>query len=244
MQTEDVAGIQGVAQEVGIALKGEAYAIDVAVKYPDPAAAILDYGLMKATQTATKSVTLVNTGKYAVAFAFHQRGAMMKELFSITPAEGNLAPGVQQPVELAFNRSGNHKLQVRKQDHQTSSRRHILLTCACGKQHHICVQVRFGHERRYTMYAFQCLALFCLVVAGNLTTSSPFCLVVADIIIKSSTFTLLATCRGQVLKREVTLADSTDITVAIAEPLTGRKEVTLPVKVSCSEQVTFGSNYN
>lgn len=56
--------------------------------------------------------------------------------------------------------------------------------------------------------------------------------------IKSSPFMLLAICRGQVLKREVTLADRTDITVAITEPLTGRKEVTLPVKVSCTEQVT------
>lgn len=65
-----------------------------------------------------------------------------------------------------------------------------------------------------------------------------FCLVVADIMIKSSPFMLLAICRGQVLKREVTLADRTDITVAITEPLTGRKEVTLPVKVSCTEQVT------
>ena len=94
------------------------------------------------------------------------------------------------------------------------------------------------------MYAFQCLALFCLVAAGILTKSDSFCLVVADIFVKSSPLTLLATCRGQVLKREITLADSTDITVAITEPLTGRKEVTLPVKVSCSEQVTFGSNYN
>ena len=104
MQTEDVGGVQGVAQEMVIALKGEAYAIDVAVKYPDPATALLDYGLMKATQTAAKSITLVNSGKYAVAFAFHQRGAMMKELFSIAPAEGSLAPGAQQAVELTFNR--------------------------------------------------------------------------------------------------------------------------------------------
>lgn len=104
LQTEDVAGVQGLAQEVAIALKGEAYAIDVAVKYIDPGAAALNYGLLKATQAATKSVTLVNTGKYAVAFAFHQRGAMMKELFNVTPAEGSLAPGAQQAVELAFNR--------------------------------------------------------------------------------------------------------------------------------------------
>lgn len=82
-----------------------------------------------------------------------------------------------------------------------------------------------------------------LVAAGNRTKSGPFCLVVADILIKSSPVTLPATCRGQVLKREVTLADSTDITVAITEPLTGRKEVTLPVKASCSEQVTLCSNY-
>ena len=105
MQTEDVGGIQGVAQEMAIALKGEAYAIDIAIKYPDPAVPVLDYGLMKATQTAAKSITLVNSGKYAVAFAFHQRGAMMKQLFGIAPAEGNLAPGAQQAVELTFNRS-------------------------------------------------------------------------------------------------------------------------------------------
>ena len=93
------------------------------------------------------------------------------------------------------------------------------------------------------MYAFQSLALSCLVAAGNLTKSSPFCFVIADALVKSSPFTLLATRRGQVMKREVTLADSTDITVAVTEPLTGRKEVTLPVKVSCSEQVTFCSDY-
>ena len=107
VQTEDVSGSQGLVQEVSIALKGEAYAIHVAVKYPDPATGLLEYGLMKATQTATKSVTLVNTGKYGVAFAFHQRGAMMKELFSIVPAEGNLAPGGQQAVELTLNRSAS-----------------------------------------------------------------------------------------------------------------------------------------
>lgn len=97
-------GVQGLAQEVGIALKGEAYAIDVSVKYPDPAATALDYGLIKVTQSATKSVTLTNTGKYAITYAFHQRGAMMKDLFGIAPAEGSLAPGGQQAVELTFNK--------------------------------------------------------------------------------------------------------------------------------------------
>lgn len=40
-----------------------------------------------------------------------------------------------------------------------------------------------------------------------------------------------ATHRGQELKKELTLAGSSDITVAITEPQTGQKEVTLPVKV-------------
>lgn len=103
-QTEDVGGLQGLAQEIGIALKGEAYAIDVSIKYPDPAATVLDYGLMKVTQSATKSVTLTNSGKYAVTYALHVRGAAMKELFTISPAEGNLAPGGQQALELTFNK--------------------------------------------------------------------------------------------------------------------------------------------
>lgn len=41
--------------------------------------------------------------------------------------------------------------------------------------------------------------------------------------------------RGQVLKKEMTLAGNTDITVAITEPLTGKKEVTVPVKVKWLE---------
>ena len=45
--------------------------------------------------------------------------------------------------------------------------------------------------------------------------------------------------RGQVLKKEMTLAGSSDITVAITEPQTGRKEVTLPVKVRQSQPAQF-----
>ena len=36
------------------------------------------------------------------------------------------------------------------------------------------------------------------------------------------------------LKKEVTLAGSKDISVTITEPLTGKKEATLPVKVGCN----------
>lgn len=92
------------AQEIGIALKGEAYAINVFVKYPDSPATMLDYGLMKVTQTATKSVTMTNSGKYAITYGLHVRGAAMKELFSISPAEGSLAPGGQQVLDLTFNK--------------------------------------------------------------------------------------------------------------------------------------------
>ena len=45
-------------------------------------------------------------------------------------------------------------------------------------------------------------------------------------------FMVCANHRGQVLKKEMTLAGSSDITVVITEPLTGQKEMTLPVKVS------------
>ena len=97
-------GVQGRAQEISIALKGEAYAIDVSVKYPDPPATVLDYGLMKVTQTATKSVTLTNGGKYGITYGLHVRGAALKELFSIAPAEGSLPPGGQQLLDLTFNK--------------------------------------------------------------------------------------------------------------------------------------------
>lgn len=104
MQIEDVGGVQGLAQEIPIGLKGEAYGIDVEVKYPDAAASMLDYGLMKATQGATKSVTLVNSGKYAVTYSITVRSGVVNDLFTIAPAEGSLTPGAQQVVELSFNK--------------------------------------------------------------------------------------------------------------------------------------------
>lgn len=120
LQTEDVGGVQGLAQEVGIALKGEAYAIDVAVKYPDPASSVVDFGLMKATLSAAKTVTLVNSGKHAVGYTFHLRGGGMKELFSISPAEGSLTPGAQQAMELTFNKYALYLLSLPATDSQHS----------------------------------------------------------------------------------------------------------------------------
>ena len=104
VQIEDIGGVQGLAQEVPIALRAEAYGIDVAVKYPDPAASMLDIGLMKATESASRTVTLVNSGKYGVTYSIQVRNPSMKELFGIGPAEGSLAPGAQQAVELSFNK--------------------------------------------------------------------------------------------------------------------------------------------
>lgn len=104
VQIEDVGGVQGLAQEVPIALRAEAYGIDVAVKYPDPAASMLDYGLMKATESASRTITLVNPGKYGVTYSIQVRGTIIKELFGIAPAEGSLSPGAQQAVELSFNK--------------------------------------------------------------------------------------------------------------------------------------------
>lgn len=104
VQIEDIASVQGLAQEVPIALKAEAYSIDVAVKYPDPAATVLDFGIMKATESALKTVILTNPGKYGVTYSIQTSGALIKDLFGIAPAEGSLAPGAQQAVEVNFNK--------------------------------------------------------------------------------------------------------------------------------------------
>lgn len=96
--------MQGLAQEVPLALKAEAYGIDVAIKYPDPAATVLDFGIMKATESASRTVTLVNSGKYGVTYTVQNDAALIRELFGIAPSEGSLAPGAQQAVELSFNK--------------------------------------------------------------------------------------------------------------------------------------------
>ena len=104
LQVTDVQGVQPTAQEVPIALKGEAYIIETQLRLPDAAATALDFGLMKATEEATKTVTLVNGGKYPVAFKFQSRGGLIREMFTIVPDVGSIAPGAQQAVELQFNK--------------------------------------------------------------------------------------------------------------------------------------------
>lgn len=45
--------------------------------------------------------------------------------------------------------------------------------------------------------------------------------------------TILPCDRELALKKELTLAANTDITVAVTEPMTGRAEINLPIKVNC-----------
>ena len=104
LQVTDVQGVQPTAQEVPIALKGEAYMIETQLRLPDAAATALDFGLVKATEEVTKTVTLVNGGKYPVAFKFQSRGGLTREVFTIVPDVGSIAPGAQQAVELQFNK--------------------------------------------------------------------------------------------------------------------------------------------
>lgn len=73
MQVFDTQGLQPVAQEFPIAMKGEAYKIEVDIRYPDGAAELIDFGQVKAVEDVKKSITIVNTGKYPVGFKFSTR---------------------------------------------------------------------------------------------------------------------------------------------------------------------------
>ena len=96
-------------------ISAEAFVIAVDIKYPgDPPegeekVSALDFGLIRANEEddaqLKKSFTLHNTGKYPVTFSLSNKANATKDLFAVEPAEGEIEPGAEVPIELHFNKA-------------------------------------------------------------------------------------------------------------------------------------------
>ena len=96
-------------------ISAEAFVIAVDIKYPgDPPegeekVSALDFGLIRANEEddaqLKKSFTLHNTGKYPVTFSLSNKAKATKDLFAVEPAEGEIGPGAEVPIELHFNKA-------------------------------------------------------------------------------------------------------------------------------------------
>ncbi|BFI31149.1 hydrocephalus-inducing protein [Marchantia polymorpha subsp. ruderalis] len=95
-----------IAQEHPLRLAAEGYLMNVLIKYPDPAVEDgIDYGTIKVAQEALKIVILENKGKYKVGYKFNLNTQLIRELFTITPLEGELQPKGQLKVTFSFNKN-------------------------------------------------------------------------------------------------------------------------------------------
>ncbi|KAK9824158.1 hypothetical protein WJX72_008157 [[Myrmecia] bisecta] len=103
LQILDAQGVLGVAQEIPIPVKGEAYKVEVELRFPEAGATALDFGVVKAVEDCRKTVMVANTGKYPVSFKVNIRTQALRELFHISPEEAVVPPGGQQALEVHFN---------------------------------------------------------------------------------------------------------------------------------------------
>lgn len=104
-----------IAQEHPLRLAAEGYLMNVLIKYPDPAVEDgIDYGTIKVAQEALKIVILENKGKYKVGYKFNLNTQLIRELFTITPLEGELQPKGQLKVSEAYILRMHHSFSIRR----------------------------------------------------------------------------------------------------------------------------------
>jgi len=61
---------------------------------------------VKVVEDNLKQFSFTNTGKYQVGYKFGIRTATTRELFTITPSEGEVEPGQSVTIDLHFNKAG------------------------------------------------------------------------------------------------------------------------------------------
>lgn len=92
--------LQGVAASIPITIKGEAYNINLAPKFPVEGFNGLDFGTVRVVDDKSLPIVLKNTEKYQVSFNFALRTASARELFTIVPEQGVVDPGKDVTVQV------------------------------------------------------------------------------------------------------------------------------------------------
>jgi hydrocephalus-inducing protein len=93
VQVSDCGDALPVVQEIPIAVKGEAYKIELDVKFPQQDQSGVDFGLLRVVDDASRTISMKNTGKYTVAYKLLLRTPLVAELITVLPEEGSIDPG-------------------------------------------------------------------------------------------------------------------------------------------------------
>ena len=114
LEVQDVGEILPVTQSMPIPIAGEAYKIEVDVKFPEEGFNGIDFGTVKVVDDDVKTISIVNTGKYEIGYQFNVRRQWVSDLFEITPKEGRIPPGGKSPttITLHFNKERQLKKEI------------------------------------------------------------------------------------------------------------------------------------
>lgn len=101
LQVLDVAEVLGVSKSIPIAIRGEAYDIHIDIKFPQDSLAGIDFGAQRVVDDCVKQLSLKNTEKYDVRFNFTINSDEVRQLITITPEAGVVAPGKEAIVTVS-----------------------------------------------------------------------------------------------------------------------------------------------
>jgi P pilus assembly chaperone PapD len=103
VEVRDAASELGVVATLPVAVAAEAYNIDVDIAWPTPDFEGLDFGAFKVVDAQTSFLEVVNRGKYEVGFKLIGRKAPIRNMLTMTPSEGTVAPGgTRQRIEIVL----------------------------------------------------------------------------------------------------------------------------------------------
>ncbi|KXZ49496.1 hypothetical protein GPECTOR_21g722 [Gonium pectorale] len=113
LEVLDVQELQGVSHTLPLPIKGEAYKIEIDINFPQVNFPGVDYGTLRVVDDVTKPISIKNTGKYAIAYNFTMKpGSVLQGLLAIMPTSGNIDPGKEAKIELAWNKDKSLKNEV------------------------------------------------------------------------------------------------------------------------------------
>jgi len=111
LEVEDTEGF-GIKQEPQeIQLHAEAFNISVDIDLKNPEN-ILDFEAVRVGEPKEKKLTLKNIGKYPVKYGFNMKKKSTREIFTIEPSEGVLAPEEVKDIVVRFESKKEFKMKT------------------------------------------------------------------------------------------------------------------------------------
>jgi hypothetical protein len=100
LEVEDTEGYNIKQEPKSIELRAEAFKISLDIKFSHDQ--ILDFEAVRVGEPKENKLVLKNIGMYSVKYNFTMKKKQTREIFTIDPMEGELAPSEEKSITVKF----------------------------------------------------------------------------------------------------------------------------------------------